>query len=57
MLANCAAIVVFMIYNSFGAIKKLNSGCMIYKTYIFINSILLSYKNWKDNWKSLTQLS
>ena len=26
-----------------------DSGCMVCKTYIFINSSLLSYKKWKQN--------
>ena len=35
----------FPIYGQFGAIRKPNSGCIVYKTYILINSSLLSYKN------------
>ena len=45
MSADCDMIVVFLIYGQFGAIRKLDSGCIVCKTYIFINSNLLSYKN------------
>ena len=45
MLANCDVIVIFLIYGQFGAIPKLDSGRIVSKTYIFINSNLLSYKN------------
>ena len=45
MLANCDAIVISPIYGQFGAILKLDSGRMVCKTYIFINSSRLSYKN------------
>ena len=38
-------IIIFLIYDQFGAIQKLNSRRIVYKTYIFINSDLLSYKN------------
>ena len=34
-------IVIFAIYGKFGAIQKSNSGCMVNKTYVFINSKLL----------------
>ena len=44
MLVNCDVIVVFLIYGQFGAIRKLDSGHIVCKTYIFINSNLLSYK-------------
>ena len=45
---NCDVIVIFSIYGQFGAIRKTNSGRVVCKTYIFINSNLLSYKNWKQ---------
>ena len=48
---NCDVIVIFPIYGQFGAIRKPDSGCMICKTYIFINSNFLSYINWKHNKK------
>ena len=47
MLANCNVIVSFLLYDQFTTIRKADSGYMVYKTYIFINSNLLSYKNWK----------
>ena len=45
MSVNCDVIVIFPIYGQFGAIRKLDSGRIVCKTYIFINSNLLSYKN------------
>ena len=45
MLANCDVIVFFRIYGQFAAIRKLYSRRMAYKTYIFINNNLKSYKN------------
>ena len=60
MLENCDVIVIFPIYSQFWAIAKLDSGCIVCKTYIFINIKLLSYKNWKTEnrtKKSLTQFS
>ena len=45
MSANCDVIVIFPIYGQFGAIRKPDSGRIICKTYIFIKSYLLSYKN------------
>ena len=56
MLANCD-IVIFPIYGQFGAMWKPDSGCMVCKTYIFIKSILLSYKTENRIKKFLTQLS
>ena len=41
--ANCDAIVIFSIYGQFGAIRKSDSGVMVFKTYILINSNFLSY--------------
>ena len=41
-------IVIFPIYEQFWAIWKLDSE-NVCKTYIFINSNLLSYKQWKQN--------
>ena len=38
-------IATLSIYSQFGEIWKPDSGCIICKTYIFINSNLLSYKN------------
>ena len=45
MSANCDAIVIFPIYDQFGTIRKPDSGRIVSKTYIFINSDLLFYKN------------
>ena len=49
--SNCDVIVIFLIFGQFGAIRKLDSGGIVCKTYIFINSNLLSHKNWKQNYK------
>ena len=46
---NCDVIVIFLIYGQFGATQKPDSGSLVCKTYIFINSNLLSYKNSKQN--------
>ena len=45
MSENCDVIAIFQIYNQFGAIWKPDSGCIVCKTYIFINSNLLFYEN------------
>ena len=45
MSTNCEVILIFPIYGQFGAIRKPDSKCIVCKTYIFINSNLLSYKN------------
>ena len=37
----------FPIYGRFGPVRKPDSGRVVFKTYIFINSYLLSYKNRK----------
>ena len=42
---NCDVIAIFLIYGQFGAVQKPDSGCIVCKTYIFINSNFLSYKN------------
>ena len=44
MSENCDAIAIFPIYSQFGAIRRPGSERMVCKTYIFINSNLLSYK-------------
>ena len=49
MSADCDVIVIFLIYGQFGAIRKPDCGRVVCKTYIFINSKLLSYKNLKQN--------
>ena len=45
MTANYDGIVIFLIYGQFRAIQKPDSGRIACKTYIFINSNLLSYEN------------
>ena len=45
MSANYDVILVFPIYSRFGVIRILDSGRIVCKTYSFINSNLLSYKN------------
>ena len=45
MSKNCDVIAIFPIYSQFGASWKLDSGRIVCKTYIFINSNLFSYKN------------
>ena len=42
---NCDVIAIFLIYIQFGAIWKPDSGRLAFKTYVFLNSNLLSYKN------------
>ena len=49
MSGNCDFIAIFSIYGQFGAIQKPDSGCIACKIYVFINSSLLSDKNWKQN--------
>ena len=44
MSANCDVIVIFPIYGQFPTIQKPDSRRMVYKTYIFINNNLLSWK-------------
>ena len=54
MSANCDVIAIFWFYGQFGAFWKLDSRSIFCKTYIFINSSLLSYKNESIIKKSLT---
>ena len=49
MSANCDIVMIFPIYGQLGAIRKPYSGRIVCKIYIFINSNILSYKNWKQN--------
>ena len=44
MSVNCDVIVIFPIYGQFGAIRKPDSGRIVCKTYIFINSFFFTYK-------------
>ena len=45
MSANCDVLVIFPIYGQLKAIRNPDAGRIVCKTYIFINSNLLSYKN------------
>ena len=46
----CDVIVIFWIYGQFEAIRKSESGWLpLMKIYIFINSNLMYYKNWKQD--------
>ena len=54
--SNCDIIVFFPIYGEFAAIRKPDFGRMVYKTYIFINSNLLSYRIYNKTKKYLTHL-
>ena len=49
MSTNCEVIIIFQINGQFEAIQKTDSGRIVCKTYIFINSNLSSYKNGKQN--------
>ena len=49
MSANCEVIIIFPIFVQFGATGTPDPGCMFFKSYIVINSYLLSYKNCKQN--------
>ena len=52
MLGNYDVIVIFRICGQFGAVQRPDSGHRVCKSYVFSNSNLLSYKNWKQNWKT-----
>ena len=45
MSVNCDIIEIFSNYGQFGAIQKLDFRRMVYQTYMFISSNLLSYEN------------
>ena len=45
MPENCDVIAIFSMYGQFGAIRKPDFGRIVSRTYIFINSNLLFYKN------------
>ena len=53
MSRDCDVIVIYLVYGQSGAIQKLDSGRLVCKTYIFINSNHLSYKNKKKPTKKL----
>ena len=45
MLETCEVIFIFPIYGQFGALRKLDSGCTVCRTHVFINRNLLPYQN------------
>ena len=45
MSESCDVIAISLIFGQFGAIWKLDSGRIVCKTYIFVNSNVLSYEN------------
>ena len=49
MSTNYDVIVVFWIFGQFGAVQRSDSGHRVCKSYVFSNSNLLSYENWKQN--------
>ena len=57
MSENCDVIAIFSIYGQFGAIRKPDSGHIVSKFYIFINSNLHLTKTQNRTKKSLAQLS
>ena len=57
MPTNFGVIVISPIYSQFWAIRKLDSGCIVCETYIFIKSKLLSYKTENRTKRSQSQLT
>ena len=49
MSKDCNVIFFFLICQKSAAIRKPDSGHMVYKSYIFINSNLLSYRTFEQN--------
>ena len=47
MSVNYDVIAIIPIYGRFGANRKPDFGRIVCRTYVFINSNLLSYKKWK----------
>ena len=45
MSEHCDVTVIYSIYGRFGAIRKPEYKCRVCKTYVFISSNLLCYKN------------
>ena len=45
ILTKFNVIVFLKVYGQSAVMRKPDSECMVYKTYIFINNILLSYRN------------
>ena len=58
MSRNCDVITTFPIYGQFGTMRMPDSGRVVYKTYVFINSKpSISQKTENKTKKSLIQLS
>ena len=53
ILVSCDFIVIFSIYEKFGAIRKLDSRSMVCNTYILINDNLSSVYGYIPNFKFL----
>ena len=53
---NFDAIAIFPIYGQFRGIQKPDSGCIVYKKYMFIKSNLYLTKTENRTKKSLTQI-
>ena len=51
MSENCDVIAIFRIFGQFGAVRRLDSGYGVCKSYVFSNSNLFYYKKSKQNWK------
>ena len=51
MRVNYDEVFIFPNYGQFGTICRPDSQRIVHKTYIFINSYFLSYKNWKQSSK------
>ena len=49
----CDVIAIFPVYGQFGAIRKLDSRCIVCKTYIFINNSLFILQKLKIELKDL----
>ena len=49
MSKNCDVIAIFSIYGQSEAVRKPDSARIVFKTFIFNNNSLLSYKNQKQN--------
>ena len=45
MSKNCDVIIIFRIFDQFGAVRRPDSGHRVCKSSVFSNSNLLSYKN------------
>ena len=48
MLENYDVIVIFRIFDQFGAVRRPDFGHKVCKSYVLSNSNFLPYKNWKQ---------